>query len=110
MGYRTYIYILKLTNRPTLQNCRLYLKMCTLYKTVQYLIYFPSNVVLPKHNSVVPTPLLHQPFARDQCILFIFCPVSCILMARSSAWGTSNKIVGGVGLFPLAGHDRILAL
>ena len=56
MGYQD---LLELTNCPTLRNRRLYLKMCTLYKIVHNLIYFPSSVVLPKHNSVVPTPLLH---------------------------------------------------
>ena len=67
MGY------LDLTNCPTLQSCRLYiLQMCTTY----IYNYFPSNVFILKHNSVVPTPLLHQPFAQTmQCILFIFCPV-----------------------------------
>ena len=52
-----------LGTRPTIQNRSLYLKMCTLHYVVLNLIYFPSNVVLPKHNSVVPTLLLHQPFA-----------------------------------------------
>jgi len=69
MGYQD---LLELTNCPTLQNHCLYLKMCTLYKIVHNLIYFPSNVVLPKHNSVVPTPLT---FCTNQ---FIFCPISCI--------------------------------
>ena len=42
-----------------------------LYKIVHNLIYFPSNVVLPKHNSVVPTPLLHQPFARTNAFVHL---------------------------------------
>ena len=62
MGYQD---ILELTICPTLQNrCLYYLKMCTLYKIAHNLIYFSSNVFLPKHNSAVPTPFtnfLHKP-------------------------------------------------
>jgi len=75
MGYQD---VLEQTNCPTLRNRCVYLKMCTLYKIVHNLIYFPSNVVLPKHNSVVPTPLLHQPFARTNafCSSFVLSAVS----------------------------------
>ena len=38
------------------------------------IIYFPSNIVLPKHNSVVPTSLLHQPFARTNAFCSSFIP------------------------------------
>jgi len=51
--------------------------MCTLYRIVHNLIYFPTNVFLPKYNSVVPAPftnLLHKPIHSLQ-----FCSVSCIL-------------------------------
>ena len=76
LGYQE---LLELTNCPTLCNHRLYFKLCTLYRIVYDLIYFPPNVLRPKHNSVAPTPLLHQPFARTNAYHSSFVPSSTSL-------------------------------
>ena len=84
-----------LGTRPTIQNRSLYLKMCTLHYVVLNLIYFPSNVVLPKHNSVVPTLLLHQPFAWTNAFCLSFVP------SAVSLWNNipQNYVVDGVHAF-----------
>ncbi len=59
LGYQE---LLDLTCLSMLENRRLYFKMCTLYKIVYNLIYFPPDVITPKLNSTALLPLLHQPF------------------------------------------------
>ena len=62
---------------PALQNRRLYLKLCTLYKMIQGYFYFPPNVVVPqasRHNSSLP--LLYQPLAHTNAFQSSFVPSS----------------------------------
>ena len=62
LGYQN---LLELSQLPSLQNRRLYLKLCTLYKIIHGYFYFPPNIFVPqvsKYNSTLP--LLHQPFAH----------------------------------------------
>ncbi len=57
-----YQELLDLTNCPSLLNRRLYFKLCTLYRIVYDLVYFPPNVISPKHNSTCYfTSHLHVP-------------------------------------------------
>jgi len=37
-----------MTNLPSLSDRRLYLKLCSLYKFVYDLSYFPPDIVVPK--------------------------------------------------------------
>ena len=70
LGYQD---LLDLANCPTLRNRRLYFKLCTLYKVVYDLIYFPSHVLSPMYK---PAQLLHQPFARTNSFFSSFVPSS----------------------------------
>ena len=45
MDYQDLIELMQL---PTLENRRLYLKLCTLYKIIHGHFYFPQNIFLPK--------------------------------------------------------------
>ena len=47
LGYQD---LLDLSQLPTLENRRLYLKLCTLYKIIHGYFYFPSNVFVPQVN------------------------------------------------------------
>ena len=57
---------------PTLHNCHLYFKLCTLYKIVQKLIYFPVDILRLRSNLSASVPLLHQPFARTNSFFSSF--------------------------------------
>ena len=60
-----YQELLDLTTMPTLENRRLYLKLCSLYKIIYGHFYFPPNVFTaqPSRTPLV-SPLLNQPHAR----------------------------------------------
>ena len=73
LGYQD---LLELTNCPSLQSHRLYFKLCTLYKIVHNLVYFPPNVISSKCISVTPEPFLHLPFARTTAYYSSFVPSS----------------------------------
>ena len=62
-----------MTNLPSLADRRLYLKLCSLYKIVHSLSYFPPNSIVPKvTRSYTSTPFtLYQPFAHT-IIVFVF--------------------------------------
>ena len=45
-----YSELLNMCNLSTLENHRLYLKLCHLFKIVNGLCYFPSGVIVPRHN------------------------------------------------------------
>ena len=73
-----YSELLNMCNLSTLENRRLYLKLCHLFKIVNGLCYFPSGVIVPRHNpSHAMRPLmLEQPFARTNCFQHSFIPDS----------------------------------
>jgi len=56
----------------------MYFKLCTLYKIVHNLVYFPPNVISPKYSSVTvtPEPFLYQPSARTTTYYSSFVPSS----------------------------------
>ena len=47
-----YQELLDLSTLPTLENRRLYLKLCTLYKIIYGYFYFPPNVFIPKPSRL----------------------------------------------------------
>ena len=62
LGYQD---LIELSQLPTLQNHRLYLRLCTLYNIIHGYFYFPPSVFVSKvcrHNPSLP--LLYQPFAH----------------------------------------------
>ena len=76
LGYQE---LLDLANCSTLCNRRLFFKLCTVYKIVYDLIYFPSHVLSPRHNPLAPIKLLHQPFACTNAYFSSFVPSSVSL-------------------------------
>ena len=78
VGLRVYVPdLLELSQLPTLQNRRLYLKLFTL-KIIHGYFYFPPNVFIPqvsRNNSSLP--LLYQPLAHTSAfqssfVLFLY--------------------------------------
>ena len=61
---------------PTLENCRLYLKLCTLYKIIHGYFYFPTNVYVPQVDNSHSLPLIHQPRAHTNAFQSSFVPSS----------------------------------
>ena len=89
LGYQE---LLELSQLPSLQNRRLYLKLCTLYKIIHGYFYFPSNVFVPqvsRNNSSLL--LLYQPLAHTSAFQssFVVCKES--LTARST-YRTAHSI------------------
>ena len=71
----SYHDLLDMSQMPTLENRRLYLKLCTLFKIAHGSFYFPSNVVAPQPSRHVHVlPLLHQPFAHTNSFKSSFFP------------------------------------
>ena len=72
LGYQD---LLDLSQFPTLENRRLYLKLCTLYKHGYF--HFPTNVFVPqvsRHSHSLP--LIHQPRAHTNAFQSSFVPSS----------------------------------
>ena len=72
LSYQT---LLDLADLPSLENHRLYLKLCTLYKILYGHLYFPSDIFIPapdRNNSCLPK--LYQLFARTNCFKSSFVP------------------------------------
>ena len=74
LGYQD---LLDLSQLPTLENRRLYLKLCTLYKIIHGYFYFPSNVfVLQVNRHSCSLPLIHQLRAHTNAFQSSFVPSS----------------------------------
>ena len=67
---------------PSLGDCRNYLSLCTMYKVVNELVYFPHDVFVPRTTTLRSSYklLYHQPFAHTNAFLHSFVPKTC------SAW------------------------
>jgi len=70
LGYDELMISLKV---PSLQNRRLYHKLCTMYKIVHNLISFPLSVFVPHPNSHYANTFI-QPFARTNSFLHSYVP------------------------------------
>ena len=66
-------------NMPTLADRRLQLKLCTMYKIIHGLTYFPSVFVPRNTRTHIDSPLFIQPFARTNSYLYSFIPHSISL-------------------------------
>ena len=74
LGYQD---LLDLSQLPTLENRRLYLKLCTLYKIIHGYFYFPPNVFIPQvSRQSYSLPLIHQPHAHTNAFQSSFVPSS----------------------------------
>ena len=73
-----YSEVLDAFNLPSLENRRLYLKLCHLFKIVHGLCYFPPDVVVPRTNlsHFSRSYTLQQPFARTNSFYSSFIPDS----------------------------------
>ena len=71
-----YNELLDMFRLPSLQNRRLYIKLCYLFKIVHGLCYFPPDVVVQNTNLTHSSrPLiLHQPFSRTNHFYHSFIP------------------------------------
>ena len=71
--------LLNLFSVPSLVDRRKYLSLCTMYKIVYDLVYFPLSVFVPRVTSLRSGSkvLYHQPFARTNAFLHSFVPNSC---------------------------------
>lgn len=69
--------LLNMVNIPSLESRRMHSSMCTLYKIVHGLCFFPPDIVLHGHNYSQRTNrelFLHQPFARTNAFYNSFVP------------------------------------
>ena len=72
-----YQELLDMAALPSLETRRLQSSLCMMYKIVDNLCYFPSNIITPRPNVSKRTDrqlLLHQPFARTNAYLYSFVP------------------------------------
>ena len=58
---------------PTLQDRRLYHKLCNMYKIVNNLISFPPSIFVPRHSSHHANTYV-QPFAHSNAFLHSYVP------------------------------------
>ena len=72
LGYQD---LIELSQLPTVQNRRLYLRLCTLYKIIHGYFYFPPSVLSPKYVGTIlhylyyinplHTPMLFSPLLHS---------------------------------------------
>jgi len=74
-----YNELLDLFRLPSLQNQRLYMKLCYLFKIIHGLCYFPPDVVVQNTNFTHSSrPLiLRQPLSRTNHFIPLFYPQCC---------------------------------
>ena len=81
LGYQD---LLDLFQLPTLENRRLYLKLCTLYEILLGYFYFLSNVFVPQVNGQsYSLPLIHQSRAHTNAFQSSFVPSSVSVSTHS---------------------------
>ena len=73
---RSYDELLETLNLPTLSDRRLFLKLCTVFKVVHNLCYFPPDILSARETRTCSSRqlLLSQPFARTNSYLHSFVP------------------------------------
>ena len=72
LGYQELLHLAQI---PTLENRRIYLKLCTLFKIIHGLFPFTPDVFMPqpsRHNYNLP--FLYQPFAHTNAFQASFVP------------------------------------
>ena len=71
-----YSELLDLCSVPSLENRRLHLKLCHMFKIVNNLCYFPPETVVQSPSLLHSSrpPLLHQPFSRTTAFANSFVP------------------------------------
>ena len=71
------VELLHLTQIPTLENRRIYLKLCTVFKIIHGLFSFTPDVFMPqpsRHDYNYNLPLLYQPYAHTNAFQSSFVP------------------------------------
>ena len=66
--------LLNLFNVPSLMQRRKYLNLCTMYKIVHNLVYFPHGVFVPRFTTSRSASklLYYQPFAHTNAFLLFY--------------------------------------
>ena len=74
-----YVSLLFICDLPTLAARRKYFNLCTMYKIVNQLIFFPSNMFSPRVTPFQPSSnhLYYQPFCRTNSYLYSFVLNTC---------------------------------
>ena len=76
LGYEE---LLEMVSLPSLEIRRLQASLCTLYKIVYSLCFFPPDIIIPRPNysqRLDRQLLLYQPFAHTNAFLYSFVPYS----------------------------------
>ena len=70
--------LLELFSLPSMENRRLYLKLCHLFKIVHGLCFFPTGIVSPNTDLTHSTRsfILQQPFSRTNSFYHSYIPDS----------------------------------
>ena len=72
LGYQELLHLAQI---PTLENRRIYLKLCTLFKIIHGLFPFTPDVFMPQPSRYnYDLPLLYQPFAHTNAFQASFVP------------------------------------
>ena len=73
-----YQELLDMFSLPSLENRRMYLKLCHLFKIIHGLCYFPPEIIAPNQNHThsLRSFLLQQPFSRTNSFYYSFFPDS----------------------------------
>ena len=79
-----YEQLLSSTNLPSLERRRTEQRLCHLFKIVHKLIYFPTNVIVPREEPFYNlrsfnNSCLYQPFARTDSFYYSFVPYTVSL-------------------------------
>ena len=82
---------------PSLRIRRKYLSLCTMYKAVHELVYFPHDVFVPRTTTLrsLSKLLYHQPFAHTNAFFHSFVPKTC------SAWNNLPDYVTYANTLPV---------
>ena len=75
-----YESLLMICNILTLTARRKFFCLCTMFKIIYKLIYFPHNIFEPRVTTLHPASdlLLSQPFAHTNSFVFSFVPFTCM--------------------------------
>ena len=95
--YLGYVELLNRFKVPNLGDRRNYLRLCTMYKVVHELVYFPHDVFVPRTTSLRSSTklLYHLPFAHTNAFLHSFVPKTC------SAWNNLPDYVTYANTLPV---------
>ncbi len=92
-----------MTDLPALADRRLHLKMCSMYKFIPDLSYFPPNIVVPKFTRtyIGTFHTFQQQFARTNSFIYSIVPHSI------SQWNALPEVVSGPSLSTFKRYHKL---